>query len=267
MTVSLPPGWATDLAINELAGATVEEHDDYIVVRSPHNPDYHWGNCLLVTDSDSVNDADRWIARFQAEHPSADWISIGLTEFPTDISAWDAADVHLEQLDVLSTRTVPHSSPLPDGYTSRQLMPADWRALVERDLEENLNTGDYDPVIYERFLGERTAAQQSLCERGVAAWFGAFDGDQLVADLGIVRCGTTARYQAVGTHPDHRRRGLASHLLGEAAEWAAANGCDNWVILTEASNDAGRVYRRAGLEPDIASVSAYRRPPLAWNNT
>ena len=262
MTKPLPPGWASDLAIAELAGATVEDLGDCIVLRSPHNPDYHWGNCLMVTDASSVNDADRWIARFQEVHPTADWISIGLPEFPTDTSGWDAANVHLEQLDVLTSRTVPHTAPLPDGYNSRQLVAADWSWILERELAENALTGNYETERYEQFIRERTTEQLALCDRGVAAWFGAFDGEKLVADLGIVRCGTTARYQAVGTHPDHRRRGLASHLLGEAAQWAAENGCDHWVILTEASNDAGRVYRRAGLEPDIASVNAYRRPSI-----
>lgn len=258
----LPPGWFTDLAISELAGAIVEEHNDYIVLRSPNNPDYHWGNCILVTDPRSVNDANRWIARFHEVHPGADWISIGLTAFPTDTAGWDVANVELEQLDVLTSHTLPHSAPLPAGYTSRQLIPADWDWILARELAENDLTGYYEPARYERFIRDCHSEQQALCARGAAAWFGAFDGEKLVSDLGIVRCGTTARYQAVGTHPDHRRRGLASHLLGEAAQWAASNGCDHWVILTEATNDAGRVYRRAGLAPDIASVNAYRRPPL-----
>jgi GNAT superfamily N-acetyltransferase len=81
-----------------------------------------------------------------------------------------------------------------------------------------------------------------------------------VADLGIVRCGTTARYQSVGTDLDHRRRGLASHLLGVAAAWAGERGCDRWVIVTEATNPAGRVYRRLGFAPDVGSAQAYRPP-------
>jgi GNAT superfamily N-acetyltransferase len=83
----------------------------------------------------------------------------------------------------------------------------------------------------------------------------------LVADLGIVVCGTTARYQSVGTDADHRRRGLASHLLGVAANWSADRGCTRWAIVTEATNPAGRIYRGVGFEPDVGSVQAYRPPP------
>lgn len=91
---------------------------------------------------------------------------------------------------------------------------------------------------------------------------GHSQGDALCADLGIVRCGTAGRYQAVGTDAAHRRRGLASALLGVAAAWSVEAGCTNWVIVTESQNDAGRVYRRAGFTLDDAVVSAYRRPPV-----
>jgi GNAT superfamily N-acetyltransferase len=101
--------------------------------------------------------------------------------------------------------------------------------------------------------------ERALSDREVAAFFGAFAADgELAACLGIVRCDTIARYQSVGTDALHRRRGLASHLLGVAACWAAGHGCDQWVIVTEATNSAGRIYRSVGFEPDTASVQAYR---------
>jgi GNAT superfamily N-acetyltransferase len=80
----------------------------------------------------------------------------------------------------------------------------------------------------------------------------------LAAYLGVVRCELTARYQNVSTDARHRRRGLASHLLGVAARWAAEHGCVRWVIVTDAGNPAGRVYRRVGFEPEAATVQAYR---------
>ncbi len=81
-----------------------------------------------------------------------------------------------------------------------------------------------------------------------------------MADLGIVRCGTTARYQSVSTDEAHRRHGLAAHLLGVAARWSAEQGCDRWVIITESTNPAGRVYRSVGFEPDVGNAQAYRKP-------
>ena len=67
----LSPGWATDLAVLQHGGSTVEDRDDHLVVRTPHNPDFHWGNCLFVTDEDGLNDAARWVATFRAAFPKA----------------------------------------------------------------------------------------------------------------------------------------------------------------------------------------------------
>ena len=132
---------------------------------------------------------------------------------------------------------------------------------MTRGMTENDHSGEYEPGSHETFVRARMASQRALSERDVAAFFGAFADGVLVADLGIVRCRTTARYQSVGTDAAHRRCGLASHLLCVAARWAAGYGCDQWVIITEATNPAGRVYRSVGFEPTVSNAQAYRRPP------
>ena len=55
------------------------------------------------------------------------------------------------------------------------------------------------------------AASRALCESGSGRWFGAFEDGALRAALGIVADGDgLARYQMVETHPEARRRGLAT---------------------------------------------------------
>jgi len=259
----LTPGWATDLAVLELTGSTIEAREDHLVVRTPANPGFHWGNCLFVTDPGAVDDAGRWVDTFRTAYPEATWVAVGLVRMPDDVSPWEAEGLEVELEDVLTTRSRPRQTPLPEGYTVRALEGADWEQYVERALAENALTGEADPLSFERFSRERARVRRELSDRGVSAFFGAFAGDRLVADLGIVRCGTTARYQSVGTDAEHRRRGLAAHLLGVAAGWAAEHGCDRWVIVTEATNPAGRVYRSVGFEPDIGNAQAYRKPPRA----
>jgi GNAT superfamily N-acetyltransferase len=258
----MSPGWATDLAILELTGSTMDDQGDHLIVRTPANPGYHWGNCVLVIDPARVDDAERWHDAFRAAFPSAGWVAIGLPQLPGETDGWTSRSIELEENDVLTTRTMPRASALPDGYIVRQLEGDDWELLISRDLAENAHTGEYEAASHEQFTRAAVAARRDLSERGTAAYFGAFAGEELCADLGIVRCGTTGRYQAVGTDAAHRRRGLASHLLGVAAAWSADSGCDAWVIVTESTNDAGRVYRRAGFTLDDAVVAAYRRPPL-----
>lgn len=257
----LPPGWDTDLAVLRSTGSLVKDYGDHVVVRTPDNPDYHWGNFILVVDAVTVDDADRWVERFRFTFPTADWLAIGLVTAPADPTVWEHHGLKIETDTVLTTRTPPLSGPLPQGYIARQLTSeTDWAQAVERDLEENARTGEHEPESFERFARRRRESQRRLDERGGGAWFGAFQAGRLVADLGVVRCGTTARYQHVGTRADHRRRGLARHLLGVASRWSTSQGCDRWVICTESDNPAGILYRSVGFEPDLPNVQVWRAP-------
>ena len=254
------PGWETDLEILRLTGSSIDVATDYVVVRTAENPNYHWGNCLLVLDPERVDEPGFWIERFEAEFPDKDWIAIGLPVMPNDITEWKSQGITLEKLDVLSSEVKPRQFPLADGYTSRQFQPEDWPKLIRRETQEALSEGGYQPEVIEEFIAKTNQARQELCLSGHAAWFGVFHGDDLVSNLGIIKCASTGRYQSVETVAEHRRKGLASHLLGLAASWSHDQGCDKWVIVTQETNDAGRVYRRAGFGPDLAVVNAYRKP-------
>ncbi len=255
----LSPGWKTDLDILEMSGSLIEDFGDHLVVKTPYNPNYHWGNCLLVTDLEAANNADKWIQRYSDLFPENQWLAIGLPAMPTDTEAWLRHGVELEQLDVLSTDAMPKQQPLADGYTTRVFQEHDWEALTNKELAEGLSEGGYEPAAIESFVLETNANRRRLVASGQAAWFGAFYEGELVANLGIVICGETWRYQSVETSTKHRRKGLASHLLGLAASWSLEQGCKNWVIVAQDASDAGRVYRRAGFSPTISAVNAYRK--------
>ncbi|GGF41763.1 N-acetyltransferase [Marmoricola endophyticus] len=257
----LPLGWATDLAVARLKGAEVAEFSDHLLVRTPDNPEYHWGNFVLVTDASAVDDTERWLGVFETAFPRARHRSVGLPA-AADPARWAAVGLDLETEDVLASDRVPQSRPLDSAYDVRPLgTPEDWAAQIENDARENTRTGEYDTDLHRRFLVGRSRARQGVVAAGQGTWFGAFAGDRLVADLGIVLCGDgVARYQDVGTDVAHRRRGLAGHLLGVAARWAQQRGARRWVIITEADNPAGRVYRSVGFAPVESGVQAYRPP-------
>lgn len=254
---TISPGWKTDLEILALGGSEIETFDDHLAVKTPTNPEYHWGNCLLVLDPSSVDESEKWVERYRSVFPSNDWIAIGLPQMPSNVAAWEKQGVALEQLDVLTTSSLPKEQPLPQGYTSRHFEEQDWETLTHREISFLLSEGGHEPTAIEAFVIENNASRQRLCADGDAAWFGAFLEGELVASLGIVKCETTARYQSVETSDSHRRKGLASHLLGLAASWSKEQGCETWVIVTEETNAAGRVYRRAGFRSDIPAVNAY----------
>jgi GNAT superfamily N-acetyltransferase len=210
-------------------------------------------------DPGSAAEAEKWIHRYNEFFPDNQWVAIGLPQMPANVEQWIGHGVTLEQLDFLSTDTLPKKQPLPAGYTARIFQEHDWETLTKRELAEGLSEGVYEPSVIESFVMETNANRKQLVDSGRAAWFGAFFDGEMVANLGMVVCGETGRYQSVETNISHRRKGLASHLLGIAAIWSHERGCKNWVIVAQETNDAGRVYRRAGFSPDVSAVNAYRK--------
>lgn len=269
MTTSLPQvvrtlaaGPRTDLQILALQGSTIEDRGDHLVIRSPQNPDFHWGNYLRVTSGD-VDDAARWISLFEKDFPAAAHRAFGLPRLPAG-DAWAAYGTEVSTDDVLATRRLPEQRPLAAGYAVRQLTTvADWEAQVAAELADNARSGEFDQHEHERFVRAQMVSRRALSEAGRAAFFGAFAGGELAADLGIVDLDGTARYQSVGTREAFRRQGLAGHLLGVAARWAHERGAREWVIVTGSTNPAGRLYRSVGFDLDVRIVDAYRKPLIA----
>jgi GNAT superfamily N-acetyltransferase len=253
----LPKDWQTDLKILELIGSTIEHRDGYIVVRTSENPNYHWGNCILVLDESSIQDAQRWVNQFRIEFPHADWVAIAVPTMPADRSTWNAFGIDLEQLELWHATEVFGGFQLPPEYTIRLLEGADWEQLSRKEIEDSIGTSQYDQIIHEEFVRKQNNSRELLCKQGKAAWFGAFFGSEIVGNLGIVVCESTGRYQSVEVAKNHRRVGIASFLLGPAGRWSKERGCDNWAIVAEASGDARRVYQKAGFYLASGSVAAY----------
>jgi GNAT superfamily N-acetyltransferase len=99
-------------------------------------------------------------------------------------------------------------------------------------------------------LEQRTKARRSQIARGRGQWFGAFDGDLLVGDLGIFCDDRVARYQSVQTRATHRRRGVCSALLRMAHDWAKGRSPNARVLIAADADDTPRLlYRKVGFQP------------------
>ena len=257
------PGIVTDLALLRLQGSVVTDRGDHLVVRTAANPTFWWGNFVLVAGPPRADEVDRWLGIFQHEHPSAGHAAIAFTELPATSDeaeqAWQQRGFDVE-IDVdLATTTVPLPADEPDGIRLRPLeSDDDWEQSALVGGSDTSPDGRDDRLLFER---RRAAAQRSLVESGRARWFGAFDGDQLVANLGIVRLGALARYQDVVTLATHRRRGLAGALVRTAGEWAMAEPTvSRLVIVAEEGGPAIGLYGRAGFAEVARHVAVSRAP-------
>ncbi len=255
-------GYRTDLMIRLLEGSRVDDRGDYLVIRSPHNPTYWWGNFLLLSAPPAPGQAGAWLATFAAEFPAAKHVALGIDV--TEISAVDVGalvneGLRLERAAVL-TATAVHEPPRPNlEATYRELSgDDDWRRAA--DLRAVLNEGE--PGSEPAFMAARIAAERALTEAGHGFWLGAFVDGQLVAHLGLITDGSgIARYQNVETHPGWRRQGLAGTLVWRAGQHGIDKlAAKTLVMAADPEYVAIRVYRSVGFVDAETQVGFERQP-------
>ena len=254
-------GFRTDVALRLLEGAEVIDRGGHLVVRSPANPGFWWGNFLLLDAPPGPGTADAWLARFTAEFPSARHVALGVDHpgegaaIPADFLA---AGLAAEYGTVLTGATVrPPPRPSSAAGIRRLESAADWQQSLD------LGVRCYGDDAAGEYMIRRTAARRRLTRAGRGAWFGSFTGGRLMAQLGMCDAGGgLARYQHVETDPAARRQGLAGTLVWHAGRYARdVLGASTLVIVADPADVAIRVYRACGLVAAEAQLSLERPAP------
>src|SRR3954465_15313583 len=91
--------------LRRLAGARVTDRSDSLVVETPQNPAFYWGNFLLLAAPPEPGSAERWLDVFAGELPTADHVAVGLAGVggdTGDITGLVAAGLELELSVVLT---------------------------------------------------------------------------------------------------------------------------------------------------------------------
>lgn len=249
-------GFRTDLMLLGLDGSSITERDGFVVAATPALPDFWWGNFVLAPEAGALDAA---VALHAKAFPAADHLAIGVdgTDGAPGVEA--AATIHglkVERNTVLSATEVhPPPHPNTDAEIRRLDGDRDFEAAVDLQCAN-------DPGTSREFTVGRVASWRRLADDGHGAWFGAFLDGRMCAGLGLYTDGHgIARYQAVDTHPDHRRRGLAGTLVHYAgAEGLTWPGVRTLVILTDPEEDAIRVYRSVGFGGTETQVQLLRPP-------
>lgn len=254
-------GLITELGLAATRG-TITDRGDYLVVATPDDPGYYHGNFLVLPAPPQVGEVAFCVRRFADElgrDPAIRHVTLRWDGTTGDVGAADelaAAGFTLEALQVMTAPAVAAPAPADrgGGVVVRPLAPDELDATAELEFA----IADRHDDSYRRFLYRRARWKRSLVERGLGAWWGAFDGRALVGSLGLVPLGALARYQDVQTAATHRGRGIASALLAAAA--ARAAGVETFVIVAEPGSAAARVYERAGFRVAEHTASACRYP-------
>jgi ribosomal protein S18 acetylase RimI-like enzyme len=252
-------GFWTDVALRVLEGADVTDRGDYLVIRTAANPEFWWGNFLLLAALPGLGKGQEWLDTFAAEFPAARHVALGVdvaddAEIPGDFAA---AGLEVDRATVLTAAEVRAPAQLNTEAEVRPLTSdADWRQSV--DLANRCFSGG-EPG---DFLERRAAARRRLTQTGAGVWFGAFTDGRLLAQLGLFDVGDGyARYQHVETDPGARRRGLAGTLIWTTGRYGCAVlGTSTFVIVADPAGAAIRLYRACGFTARQSQLS-FDRPP------
>ena len=249
----------TELALAATRGR-ITDRGNYLVVETPDDPGYYYGNLLVLPAPPQVGEVAYWTRKFADEfagNAAIKHVTLCWDGITGDAGAEDELAGAGFSIDRYQTMVA------DDVDLAAATLPVRELVADELPLTADLGwaMGDRHDEPYRQFLHRRAAWHRDLVARGSAQFFGAFDKGTLVASLGIVCVDNVGRYQDVQTHADYRRRGLARSLLGSAARAAFERGVERVVIVTEPESDAASVYARAGFHIVERTASACRYPP------
>ena len=252
-------GYRTDMFIASFDGI-VEDRGRYVVIKTPSNPGFNWGNYLLYPDPPDTAASRRghegsWLDDFDRELG-------GFAE--TTLLGWDRDDGAAGDLDgfiaqgfevdtgsilVATKDSLVRPPRFNDDVIVEPLRTdASWEAaavVLVRAFTQRLPPGVTGDAQRE-FVAKQLPRYRAMQDAGIGQWFGAYLGGELAATLGLVRMGAIGRFQLVGTDPRFARQGVCSSLVHEVARLGLEDDLERLVIAADASYHATAVYESVG---------------------
>jgi ribosomal protein S18 acetylase RimI-like enzyme len=258
-------GFRTDLLLLELGGSEFTDKGEYVVVRTPDNPGYWWGNFLLYRTPFAPGDVKAREAAFHQEFPASSHVALGIDNADGVVGAEDevvAAGFEIgRDIVMTASEVVPPSRPNEESTYRFLDSDDDWEQLLQLALATAPMEVDDGYIEFSRL---RLESRRSMVAAEHGKWFGAFDGGRLQSSLGLMFDGKgLARFQTVQTHPDDRNKGLASTLVHHASTYGLTEGgAKRLVMVADPEYLAIRIYRALGFT-DTETQLQFTVPPTS----
>ena len=265
-------GWRSHLLACGFGGEIVE-HDDCIVVRSPSNPTYYWGNCLILPAAPRDDELAFWLQRFDDEiarrQPESQHVAFGVNAdvLPHALPSWRAAGI--DEFDDTAVLTLEPSGPsaTPSVRDTPELVvrTLDLEHEIDLAVEAQVRARDasFDADGYRDFRRSAMQRMAAMQHAGIGEWFGAFVGEVLAADCGLVHSGAEGlgRFQYVETQAEWRRRGLCRALVHHVCTHAFDTlKLKRLVMCADPHDVAIGIYRSVGFSQVESHWCLQRRP-------
>jgi GNAT superfamily N-acetyltransferase len=265
-----PPHWGilTELMFNRVKGE-VTQYADYTVVRTPTSPDYYFGNLLVLRCAPLNQDRALLEADFSnlvgqsqlIKHRTFLWPVHEVTSMVPD--AFIQAGYDFVETAVL----IAYPADLIAPSRSHQKIIirryhnaadwSDWRAMQIAD-----NAGHFPEPEFLRYLTGLQMMYQQMISDNRGDWWAAFLEDQQVANLGMFFEEDTGRFQAVFTHPLHRKQGICRALVHHVAKDGFRRAA-RLVMVANEKHHAAQLYETLGFQRREGMASLCWWPRMA----
>ena len=265
--------WATDIDVLPADRILARRGEGYLLIRSPGNPGHYWGNLLLFDEPPAPGDGARWTEAFAREFADEPLITHRTFAWEGTLGELGAAEEEFVAAGYLLERTVGLVASAGELRAHRRenrdvrVQTLDPAAGADEDLWEQvieLQVAGRDERFEERsqraHLRSRQEGLRTLFRAGRGAWYVALDeaGEEVLGSCGIVRAAGRGRFQAVDTAAAHRRRGICSRLLVEAAR---RSGAERLVICADPGYHALGLYESLGFRAAERVAGVCLEPP------
>ena len=250
-----------------------------MVVRTPSNPAFWWGNFLLFDHAPQPGEAAQWLRRFDEElvrlDPRVQHLAFGIDvsrpfDVPADFLAAGLLPNEGSVLQLLPGQLRELPQALQPGFSVRPLrLPEESTLAVAAQVASDADV--HEPLGYRRHREQQMARYGAMSTAGWGHWFGVFaqgaEGDeQLVADCGLFREGPAARlgrFQHVSTHPAWRRRGLCRAMIHAVCRHGFEQmGLSTLVMMADPHDVAIGIYESLGFRRGASTWELERKPLL-----
>lgn len=267
--------WATDFE-KLPPDRVLQRRDGYLLVRSPGHPDHYWGNLLVFDDPPAAGDGERWERLFEAEfddeprveHRTFAWDrldgEVGLAREEFVARGYELEDTIGLIAGADEVRAHPRENREVAVRALRCAEGADaelWEHVLELHVAGRDQSSPEPDEVFRPFARKRFEQLRALFRAGRGAWYVALAGEEVVGSCGIVVADGRGRFDSVTTAAGHRRRGICSRLVVEAAHLAADHhGAGRFVIAAEPGYHALGLYESLGFRRVERVHGVLRRP-------
>lgn len=268
----------TDIFLTAFDGEVIAR-DRYLVLRTPSNPGFWWGNFLLYPEpphalASSLDASDSWLADFTREFPTARATLLAWDRpdgaCGDDLEPFVRAGFAIDEGTVLTTTEVVRPARMNGDVTVDAIATDEHWADAARVLTNAFGarrSGTLEEL--QRFVARQLTRYRAMQDRSLGQWYAARIDGVMAAVLGIVKVptddiGTVGRFQLVGTDPAFARQGACSTLVYEVAQRALVDErMSTLVMAADANYHAARVYESVGFRATERLVALLRKPAKA----